>query len=226
MFNEFIIAVLRDIHLFLEKELDFFELDEATKQTRLEASNLAMAPAFKAYLLESSFDAFQQDLKLLLRFLKKEKGLKLQGNPLFKAILRFLVGPFSKKADSLSSDFIFFSESEKKMVLDKLIAGHSAPAQALKKVLMTYAYPQYAKAIQALSIRVADAPYIVFQSPKDADVELKQVVREQVAQENPFAYPVFQVQRNLIGGFRLFNNGESVDRSWLNRVLSIRSLTL
>ena len=63
------------------------------------------------------------------------------------------------------------------------------------------------------------------QSPREIDSELKSEIRENLNKDFESSFPVFQINKNLIGGLRVFVDGKSHDYSWFSRISSISNLT-
>lgn len=83
-----------------------------------------------------------------------------------------------------------------------------------------------AKSVQSLLNRVFDTNhYLVVQSPIELTKEQKAEVRgDLVKKYGPSAFPLFQVNQMLIGGLRVFYNGEVQDLSWLGRINILTSI--
>jgi len=57
------------------------------------------------------------------------------------------------------------------------------------------------------------------------NMELKREIRQTLSKDHPYSLPVFQINKKLIGGIRIFKDGEVQDHSWLSRVEYFTSLT-
>jgi len=72
---------------------------------------------------------------------------------------------------------------------------------------------------------VEESPYILIQSPREIEPKLKKEIRAKIREEKSNHFPIFQINKKLIGGIRVFKDGETTDNSWLSRVLHFTSLT-
>lgn len=224
MFHSFLLVLVQDMLKSLKAEPEFFGLSAKKREEYLEAKRFPAA--FKVYLAEVKGEDFLQDLEVLTLYLQGAKDLDLKGNAFFGALIGFFVGPFADKLDQLRSDFYTLAEADQKAVLDQLIKGSSSLGEELKKLLLFYSYQELTQAIYDLMRRVSSSPYVLVQSAREMEPSLKRELRQQF-RDNPEkgSFPIFQVHRKLVGGLRVFQEGECVDHSWLHRVHRFTSLT-
>lgn len=223
MFHSFLSALSYEFLHFLQEHDDFFSLSEEKRQDALDKRR--MPAAFKAYLAGVSEKAFMADLSLMARFAAGDKQVNVKGSAFFKAFLEFLTGPFADKFDKLTASYFTFGPEDQRKVVDELIKSDSRVAETLKEIFMLRSPQELAEAVQSLSAKVAGSPYIVVQSPREMDAELKSQVRKSLREAHALSFPSFQINRKLIGGLRVFINGQTVDHSWLSRVHQFTSLT-
>lgn len=219
MFNSFLTALLYEMNHFLVKHEDFFTGKEADREKALESVRIP-AP-FRHYFTKVSEQDYLADMTLVLAYLQSPKDTNISKSGLFKALAEFFAGPFARKLDMLNSDYYVFEGKDQAKVVEQLIKSDTRMAQTLKDILLSKTYQQMSSAIQALCARVEGAPVIVVQTPREISSELKKEIRAHFHGQNPFYFPVFQINRKLIGGLRVFQDGETKDHSWLSRVLSL-----
>lgn len=224
MFKPFLTALVYEMVQLASKHPDFFEKDAKAREADL--SHLRFPPAFKDYLQDVSAENFMKDLHLVLRFANGEKQLVLKGNAFFKALTAFFVGPFADKLDKLTNDFYLFDHKDQEKVVDALLGSDTRTAKTLKNLLLTQSYQNLTQAIYRLGSATVGMPYVLVQSPREMSPELKKEIRKQF-REDPAkgGFPIFQINRKLIGGLRVFQDGETIDHSWLSRVHRFTSLT-
>lgn len=223
MFKPFVAASAQKIIGFLGKHDNFFETKEETRKEKLK--DLQMPESFVDYLLQTDEKQFLADLSLMSNYAKGAKSLNLKKNKFFLAIVQFMTADFARKLDLLDNDFYLFTPKSREVIVDKLISSDSNLANTLKNILLTKTYQQISAEIYELSNKVQNAPYILVQSPREISPELKKEIRQKIKEENATHFPIFQINQKLIGGIRIFKNGESNDQSWLSRVLHYTSLT-
>lgn len=223
MLNDFLTALMLEMVRFLAKHPDFFKGSAGEREKALDSVRLASS--FKHYLAHRDADGFMADLQLVVGFMHNPKSVKLDGNALFKAVLEFFTGPFATKIDQLSSDFYGFKENDQWTVVEELIKSDTRTAQALKELLVRRTYQELSAGLVELSQRVVGATYVVVQTPREVTPVLKKEMRDALTEECPLSFPVFQINKKLIGGLRVFKGGSVNDHSWLSRVHSFTSLS-
>lgn len=223
MFKRFVTALVQKMIIFLSDNADYFKKSASEKEQALE--DLSLPIAFKKYLLNIEEKEFLKDLKTILIFIHQPKDQSINKSEFFKSFLEFLTSDLARKMDFLDSNFYLLPASEREKTVNELIKGDSLLADSLKEILVNYNYQQIANTIKELAQNIADAPYILVQSPREVSKELKKEIREELVKNHPLTFPVFQVNKKIIGGMRIFENGTTKDYSWLSRVLRFTSLT-
>ena len=222
MFTPFLTALIYEISRFLSKHPNFFDAKKEEREKVLE--NLRIPTPFKHYLSELGSATFMREFVEMVHLAGGSENIKLAHNGFFKALVVFFTETFSAKFDALSNAYYLAPMDQRRQVVDQLISGETQVAQALRDLLVSYTYQDIATEIHEFCRKVADAPYLLVQSPREVSPELKKEIRKQLLDEFPGSFPIFQINRNLIGGLRFFKNGISEDYSWLSRVLQYTSL--
>lgn len=223
MFQSLIIAILRETLHFLSKHPEFFKQEEGRRLEALES--VKIPSSFKHALAEHSEKSFMKDLHLAVSFASGDQEISVKGSPFFKALAEFLAGPLASKMDLLDKHFYLISPVKRAQMAEELIKGETALANALRQLLSTRNYQELAQAIVALIHKVSARPTILIQSPREVEPEVKKEIRAHLTEEHLLNFPVYQINKNLIGGLRIFKDGHVVDHSWLSRVLRFTSLT-
>ncbi len=209
MFNDFLSALTLEILRSFKKEGGF----QGPK-------------IYKDYLDSVSEEDLMSDLRLIFQVINGTDlaALNLKKSGFFKTTLRFFAENFASKLDALGSSFYLLPYEERKKQAEQLIESDSHTAAALRDLLVTNSYQEITEAIEMLSKSVADAGTIVVQTPREIEPELKKEMRAKFAADFPLSFPAFQINRQLIGGFRVFINGKSRDLSWFSQVQKLTSL--
>lgn len=224
MLVRFNIALSYVLTNFLKDNPSFFELDAKTRAEKLESASIAKP--IKNYLLEASEEDFIDDLKGLVSFSGGNQGQDLTKNLLAQAIATFWVNNFASKLDRLDIDFYMLSQEKQEKHIAEILSSDSLLGETLKEIVITLTSQELMSQISDFTRKVQETPYILVQSPREIAHDLKQEIREQLREEyGERAFPVFQINRNLIGGMRLFIDGKVIDNSWLSRINYISSLT-
>ena len=223
MFNAFVAGLMEKIFHFLQKHPDLFKLEDKQRAEALE--NLQLAKPLKEYLATVSEKKFFEEIHQALNFSQNAKDQSLTGNKFLLSVIEFLTNDIALKIDLLPENFSLLKVKEREEIAEKLISGDSSAAESLRAILVHFSYQQIANEIYTLSNKVHEVPYIIVQTPRAADHELKREIRKKLLEKHPNSFPSFQINRKLIGGIRLFINGQNIDHSWLSRVLRFASLT-
>ena len=223
MFNEFLTALLKKTLIFLKENPGFSERTQETRKKHLE--DLSVPSSFKNYLEQISENHFVEDISIIIKFIRQPKDKSIKESKFFKSFVEFLTAELAKKIDFLDSHYYLLKATERTDFVEKLLKGESLLATTLRNILINNTYQQLAENINYLATTVANSDFIVVQSPREISHELKREVREEILKENPLCLPVFQINKKIIGGIRIFENGTTKDHSWLSRVLKFTSLT-
>lgn len=223
MFKDFLTALLHKIITFLLDHKDLFEQSESEREKTLE--HLSIPEAFKNYLLKASAESFMKDIQTVLRYTEDPKNTNLNGNEFFKRLLEFMSKDLARKIDYLDAEYYMMKKDKRSYFVEQLIKGDSVLAASLRAILINYTYQQIADAVYDLGTKTEKSPYIVVQSPREMNADLKKEIRSKLTKVWPLSLPIFQINRRLIGGLRVFIDGKTTDNSWLSRVLRYTSLT-
>jgi len=223
MFKNFLAALLEKITHHLIKHVDFFEHKSAWRKENLE--HISIPATFKKYLEDLDESDFLKDVLLISNFIHSPKTTEIKDNTFFKTLLEFLNIELGRKIDQLDGEYYLMDQQGRKEVIEKLLPGESHLAKSLREILENQTYQQLTSEINNLGYKVAQASYIVVQSPREIENKLKREIRAQLLEKCPYSFPTFQINRKLIGGIRIFKNGTTIDHSWLSRVLRFTSLT-
>ncbi len=222
MLKPFVSAVTEKIIKVLAENEDFFDLD---KEKRMEyLHNKKFPHSFKFYLILVKADEFLDDLKVVEEYLRSSKS-DIKDNKFFESVCNFFIKELAPKIDHLDGEYYLLDKSHRQTIVDKLINSHSHLAEELKKLLLNFSYEQLSSEIRKLSQEVKDSPYVLVQTPREIEIELKREIREKIQEEEENCFPIFQVNHKLIGGVRIFIDGKTKDHSWRSRVHELINLT-
>lgn len=224
MLQPFLSALLYEMLTFMGKHQDLFE---KTGDDRAELLKLLKVPeAFRQYLSHISEKHFVADVKLVLQVLNVSDltQVPVKGTAFFKALVEFFIGPFAGKLDQLPSNYALQDHEALVSMAKQLIPGESRTAMALHELIVHSSYQEIAGMIENLTKAVSDASLVLVQVPREVEADLKKEMRAALLEEYPHSFPTFQINRGLLGGFRIFVNGRSLDHSWFSRIARLTSL--
>jgi hypothetical protein len=180
---------------------------------------------FKQYLENLKDEDLIQDIQTAVSFIRDPKKTSAKNCMLLKAVHKFFTSELARKIDYLDSSFYLSDIKTRREFADKLIKSDSELANAIKDLLVKYSYQQLANEIQTLGAKIGSAKHIVIQTPRELDQELKKEIRAKFVEKDAHNFPIFQINQKLIGGMRVFEDGKTIDNSWVSRVYQYTSLT-
>lgn len=191
----------------------------------LSAEKSGLPKVLKEYTAEVSDAEFMADIRLLTAYLTGRSGLRLNESKLLKAVAVFITENLATKVDKVGIDFYRQNSSDQQKQAEELIKSDTLVAKTLKELFCANSYQELAQGLADFVAAVTGAPYILVQTPREADQALKQEIRTAIREKHgQYTFPIFQINRNLIGGLRVFIDGDVTDHSWLGRINYITNL--
>jgi F0F1-type ATP synthase delta subunit len=223
MFTGLLTALVVELTRFLGKHSDFFDRKADAKEEAVKA--LKVPTSLKHYMAHVSAEHFLKDLRLAMQIINGADihQLGLHGNAFFKAVVEFLTTSFAVKLDELPERFYMLPYEDRVEAAEKVIESDNAVAQSLRETVVVNSYQEIASAVEDFAKEVTGATTVLVQMPREISLELKKEMRQTLQAEHPYSFPIFQINRGLIGGFRLFVDGKTQDHSWFNRIVKITS---
>lgn len=222
MLNKFITVLIIEISRFLTSNKDFFEFSQEKREKALE--EVKFPTYVKTYLQTVEANTFTKDLSDILKFIKNAP-VDFEENEFAKAICSFLVNNFANDVYALPLDYFKLSYKEQLETANKVIKSNSELAVSLKEILTDNSYQEILNGIFSFLQKSFSSPLVIIQSPCEIELETKKEIREKVSQETQkTCLPIFQVNKNLIGGLRIFVDGKVTDYSWMGAINLITSL--
>jgi F0F1-type ATP synthase delta subunit len=219
MLNRFITAIIVEVTKLLTKHSDFFD---GNREKVLE--NAKIPSTIKAYLKEVSEKQFIQDLAMAIEYTKAPQKVSVDENGLLKGIAEFFTKTFIN--DIYKLPIVFYKENTEaqKEAVNKLITKDSLLGKTLRELLVDNSYQELFEGLTSFIQATLKAPYIVVQTPIELDAEKKMEIKNKLREEYDHCFPIFQINKNLIGGMRIFVDSKVQDFSWLGRINYITSL--
>lgn len=207
MLDHLFIALLKDFIVFLKLKPTFFELNIQDRTQTLKNAQIWFSQSIHDYLLHISEIHFQKDLKAFLKYLKENHLEQIaHKDSLFSALENFFVKEFALNLDA----------PEKNDLNHK---GYFLAA--IKDLIENESYYQLTLAVNQFLKNLKHSSLIIIQTPRKIRYDFRQQIRHKIQQNFPVSLPIFQVNRDLIGGIRLFLNGELRDYSWISKIEAI-----
>jgi len=185
-------------------------LDLLTDVTRYakEKGDDILLPTAEEYAKDLDETKFKKDVRDTLRFVY-ERSHSFHGY-FADVVAHMCVTQFSKAFDLGDVKGIFPKKAE--------------VTHAITDFLNTHTEQEVATHVHNLLHRIdATIPYIVVQTPLPLGGEQKQALRTELMDRYGRCFPKFSVNKSLLGGLRIFINGETIEHTWQSRLQEILS---
>lgn len=227
MLDRLLTAMVYEILSCISKNSELFA-DNNVKDKAL-ASAHGLPAQVKTYLESVPEGQFFADLTTITQVIHSgvaSLSMKDKDNALLKAVAQFLVKNFAKKLDSIPLDYYRLSKSDQRKKVEEMVKSDGFIGQSLKDLLVDYSLQELNQGLADFIRQITNSSYILVQSPREISKETKEDIRMQLYQKfGESSFPVFQINKNLIGGLRVFVDGKVADHSWLGRINYLTSIT-
>jgi len=215
-------SALKDIIGMLKQEADFFSKDESGRRAILDKLLPAYPAALTVYLYNVDESGFLSDLKGFFQVLD---GFSMDENSGFlKALMDYVSRDLGSVLDTLDMEFFFLDYSKREARLMDIFPHGSFLNSALVDYFIQSTYQELTEASYQAINQIQDIPTIVLQSPLELSSNQRQEMRTAFLERYPNSFAEFQVNTLLIGGLRVFVEGDVVDHSWLGKVQALTAL--
>ncbi|MBD3270682.1 hypothetical protein GF376_04095 [Candidatus Peregrinibacteria bacterium] len=207
MLDQLLTTILKEILNFLVKHKSFKDLSESEQRKLIQ--NLELPESIKIYLLEATEKDIYKDLSSLINYLTtgKQEIFKLKGK-LFNALTEFMINELGHYADQNQLE----------------IKYQGSFGVNLNELFKIDSIQEISMEIESFIKLIKPSEYVLIQSPKSIDSKLKHEIRTELNKDYPNSFPRFTVNKNLIGGIRVFVNGKTTDLSWLSKINNLTTI--
>lgn len=204
MIENILKSLLFEILDLLNKQRELLSETLENRQKILkEADNLP--EEIKNYLAEVKEKEFIEDINELINFLNS--GALILKSELAKSLKNFFTTSLSDLLDN----------RETLKMKGKL-------AEAINDLLKNNSDKEVTNLINNFISLIGETPFIMVQSPRSIDFKLKKQIREKLNEKYGANFVNFAINKNLVGGLRIFVNGETIDLSWLSKINTITNI--
>jgi len=225
MLGQIGLAYLKDIIGIMLKKKGFLEKSEAERINLIQELYGKQYPeSLTAYMAKFDAEDFMTDVEVAIESFEIEP--KHKKNAFMDAIAGFVSAEFGYRLDRLESSFFFEPLDDRRETLRHLFPGDSDLSYTMRDIFIQNTYQELTqKAYHLLS--VLKEPYtIVVQTPVEMDDEMRKMIRQAFNDKQEYVFVEFQVNPQIIGGMRVFENGKVIDHSWLAKVQAITQITI
>ncbi len=163
-----------------------------------------------------------KDLPALLEFLRR--GVVTKHAHFTNALAKYFLEDFTLRFDQLDQAFYALHYEEQQKKLETLFPESTTFFSELKRQLLFSSPQEITEKIASFLRQLSPTPLIVIQSPVFLDAAFKKQIRAEMQKTHPRSFVSFQVNAQLMGGLRVFLDGQVIDNSWFSRVQKIRQL--
>lgn len=209
MIHEILTALLYDVLAKIKANVNFFSAPEGERKKLLIVSPF-LPESLVNYLSGVSETQFITDVQNLISFLNESSltAGQLQGK-LFLHLSDFCAKDLASYIDAGNLE----------------IATEGAYGEAIREALLRYSYQEATDSIDRfLRVIRNETPVIVVQSARPVPGNVRSLIREELQKKYPHSIPVFSINTDLLGGIRLFVNGNVHDASWRSKINQLTSL--
>lgn len=207
MLKALLSSLIKDLLKLLSGHKDFFAASASAREKILESEIPEIAAYFQDYFKEAEGKKVLKDLKNAILFAQKKEPPE-GSNGLLKSL-----------ADYLSKKFALLLDEKKAPTPKK-----SHFTKTLAHILNIMDYREISQEIENFIHEIAAVPYTLVQSATHLDLREKNLIRQELQKKESLIFPIFQVNRSLIGGMRIFLAGKTHDESWFYKVNRLNQL--
>jgi len=150
-----------------------------------------------------------------------EKHAVSQNTLLLKELISFIKNDVLNILDTLNTDFFLENHKQREKILNNLITQKGLVYKLIKEIFLTLSYEEIQKIFQAIIIIASPETEKMFiQSAREFNVNTKKEIR------NSFSNGIttFKINKNLLGGIRIYKDGVLSDSSWLGKLKNLKLL--
>ncbi len=217
------ISAIKDFVALLKEEKNFFEKNEDQRNVLISEKFGENFPSSLAnYLSKVSVDNFLEDIKNVVLYIKDIKPL--QENKFFDAMCHFISEDLGILLDKVDGEFFFKAPGERKKFLDKFLTGNSYFLREFEDLVLFSTYQDLNDTAQNLLNKLKEAPIVIVESAASIDSDTKTQIRKYFIKTKEFSFVEFRINKNIIGGVRVFVDGTLVDLSWMGKLRGLSKL--
>jgi len=175
-------------------------------------------------MINSLLSSVLVDLLALLRHSERFFDLKSQDRSGVLNKLNFSENLKSYLTEVKLESFLSDMEELTKNLLVSPFVQNRKVGMKMLEMLSTYFDFDLDVRLDDLIEESENSHYILVQSPIKLEAKMKDEIRENLVKRYPNSSPVFIVNRDLIGGLRIYVDGKTEDLSWISKINILTSI--
>jgi F0F1-type ATP synthase delta subunit len=214
-------ALMMDTMVMLKAHQGFFELgvEEKKKHVQHFPQNI------QYYLTHVKEDDFGKDLIPMTYFLSDPDLHVGEIGGFMSAFCDYLIHDFTDMLDAFESAFFLKRSDEREAILRKAMKLETFFQEEVLDVFSVESPQDINEAISAFLKKAKEATTIVVQTPVDCEKGMKKEIRDKLAKDHPYSFVEFYTSPQILGGMRVFVNGEVADMSWRGLIGHMAEIT-
>jgi hypothetical protein len=203
-------ALMMDTMVMLKTHQGWFNLgvDERKKHAQHFPENI------QYYLTHVAEGDFATDLMPMTYFLSDPDLHVGEIGGFMNAFCDYLIHDFTDMVDGFESAFFLKRSDEREEILRKEIQVETFFQEELIDVFSVESPQDINEAISDFLKKAKEATTIVVQTAVDCEKGMKKEIRDRLAKDHPYSFVEFYTSPQILGGMRLFVNGQVEDYSW------------
>lgn len=172
-------------------------------------------------------EATLEEISLVAKFVSSDDSKYIKKSNLLRSGVEYLTQDFAQALNSLDRGFYALTYDERLKKVKEIWSVEKEVDKALEKLLVNFSYQEIVRNIQELLEVAYDSPFVVVQTPLEISTAKKTEMMEKISKEIKDPVIVqFQVNKAILGGMRVFVDGQVQDMSWMGRIEKIANLNI
>lgn len=217
MMHALIPSLMKDYVELLLSEPRFFDLSPE-KKASLIMTGIGSKALGQALLAIPDEDQFLEDFRKTLSFLRNEEK---SSSELVKSLAQYLLSEFFNVFDHLEKTFYNLPYPSQQKTLRELLPTNTIFFEQLRSILERASLQELGDSIIDFLQKIMKSPLILIQSPIECSPSLKTEIRKTISPNYPHSFALFSINPLLIGGIRIFIDGNVEDHSWFSKIQNL-----
>lgn len=220
--ENYISILLHETLSFLSQHQDLFDMN--AKDTEVAFDRASLSAFSREYLLDVDGDQLIFDLADLNKSLKLKTQVSAK-NVLSAHISRFICKLSNQAAIGLDKSFANMTREDQLSRLQAVFKTDNSVMKAFKELVLHNSFESLVSKVRAFVSQQTEFVEVTVQYAVDVTAsERRQIVSEFTNKYGDMTLVYFQVNPRLVGGMRIFANGQLADFSWHKKIETLTKI--
>ena len=220
--ENYISILLHETLSFLSQHQDLFDMN--AKDTEVAFDRASLSAFSREYLLDVDGDQLIFDLADLNKSLKLKTQVSAK-NVLSAHISRFICKLSNQAAIGLDKSFANLTREDQLGRLQAVFKTDNSVMKAFKELVLHNSFESLVSKVRAFVSQQTEFVEVTVQYAVDVTAsERRQIVSEFTNKYGDMTLVYFQVNPRLVGGMRIFANGQLADFSWHKKIETLTKI--